>query len=58
MRTDDANHIMGLRVNSWVSILVCPLGVFLYAWFGRRPAEPDDGQANSGPQEPASTSRR
>ena len=22
MRTDDANHILGLRVNSWVSILV------------------------------------
>ena len=24
MRTDDANHILGLRVNSWVSILVVP----------------------------------
>ena len=38
MRTDDANHILGLRVNSWVSILVFLLGVFLYVWFGRRPA--------------------
>ena len=37
MRTDDANHILGLRVNSWVSVLVFLLGVFLYVWFGRRP---------------------
>jgi prolipoprotein diacylglyceryl transferase len=57
MRTDDANHILGLRVNSWVSILVFLLGVFLYVWFGRRPAEPDDGEAERGPQEPAETSR-
>ncbi len=41
MRTDDANHILGLRVNSWVSVLVFLLGVFLYVWFGRRPADPE-----------------
>jgi prolipoprotein diacylglyceryl transferase len=39
MRTDDANHILGLRVNSWVSILVFLLGVFLFVWFGRRPPD-------------------
>ena len=39
MRTDDANHILGLRVNSWVSILVFLLGVFLFFWFGRRPPD-------------------
>ena len=48
MRTDDANHILGLRVNSWVSILVFLLGVFLYVWFGRRPAESDDQEAEPG----------
>ena len=48
MRTDDANHILGLRVNSWVSILVFLLGVFLYVWFGRRPAESDDEEAKPG----------
>jgi prolipoprotein diacylglyceryl transferase len=48
MRTDDANHILGLRVNSWVSILVFLLGVFLYFWFGRRPAESDDEEAEPG----------
>ena len=37
MRTDDANHILGLRVNSWVSILVFLLGVGLFFWYGRRP---------------------
>ena len=39
MRTDDANRILGLRVNVWVSILVFALGAFLYVRFGRRPAE-------------------
>ena len=36
MRTDDANLILGLRVNVWVSILVFLLGVALFVWFGRR----------------------
>jgi prolipoprotein diacylglyceryl transferase len=53
MRTDDANHILGLRVNSWVSILVFLLGVFLYVWFGRRPAVPGEPEAESDPHEPA-----
>jgi len=41
MRTDEANRILGLRVNVWVSILVFALGAFLYVHFGRRRAEPD-----------------
>ena len=53
MRTDDANHILGLRVNSWVSILVFLLGVFLYFRFGRRPDEPDELEPESDPEEPA-----
>jgi prolipoprotein diacylglyceryl transferase len=45
MRSDEANHILGVRVNVWVSILVFLLGVFL-VWAGRhRPvALPDPGQ--------------
>jgi hypothetical protein len=31
-----------------VSILVFLLGVFLYVWFGRRPAESDDEEAEPG----------
>ena len=53
MRTDDANHILGLRVNSWVSILVFLLGVFLYVWFGRRPEDQDEPEPESDPEEPA-----
>ncbi|MEP6650514.1 MAG: prolipoprotein diacylglyceryl transferase [Lapillicoccus sp.] len=55
MRTDDANHILGLRVNSWVSILVFLLGVGLFVWFGRRPPDPagPDGEAETAPEEPA-----
>ncbi len=53
MRTDDANHILGLRVNSWVSILVFLFGVFLYVWFGRRPVDDDEPEPDSDPEEPA-----
>ena len=35
MRTDDANVILGQRVNVWTSILVFLLGVFL-VWSARR----------------------
>ena len=41
MRTDDANHILGLRLNSWVSILVfllgCAMGVGKAAVFKHIP---------------------
>ena len=37
MRTDDANHILGLRVNVWVSLLVFLIGAALYVVLGRRP---------------------
>ncbi len=37
MRTDEANLILGLRVNVWVSLLVFLLGALLYVRFGRRP---------------------
>ncbi|MDQ2755884.1 MAG: prolipoprotein diacylglyceryl transferase [Actinomycetota bacterium] len=41
MRTDDANHILGLRVNVWVSLIVFLLGAAMFVFFGRRsrPAE-------------------
>jgi prolipoprotein diacylglyceryl transferase len=50
MRTDDANHILGVRVNVWVSILVFLLGVALFVRCGRRPEEPE---APEGPEEAA-----
>jgi prolipoprotein diacylglyceryl transferase len=52
MRTDEANHILGQRVNTWVSILVFLLGLTL--WFRLRGmAEPgtprrDDASGASG----------
>jgi prolipoprotein diacylglyceryltransferase len=52
MRTDDANHILGLRVNAWVSILVLLLGVGLFVWYGRRPSDPEPAAAAS-PETPA-----
>jgi prolipoprotein diacylglyceryl transferase len=42
MRTDDANHILGMRVNVWVSLLVFLLGAGLFVWFGRRAPGEDD----------------
>jgi prolipoprotein diacylglyceryl transferase len=41
MRTDEANHILGLRLNVWTSVIVFVLGVALYRWCGRR-REPQD----------------
>jgi prolipoprotein diacylglyceryl transferase len=37
MRSDSANYILGQRVNTWVSILVFLLGVFLWWRFGTMP---------------------
>lgn len=47
MRSDSANLILGQRVNTWVSILVFLLGVYLWRRFGRmeQPAAPA-GQAD------------
>ena len=39
MRTDSANLILGYRVNTWVSILVFLLGVFLWWRFGTMSGE-------------------
>ena len=36
MRSDDANLILGLRVNVWTSVLVFLLGLTLFWWFGKR----------------------
>ena len=36
LRSDQANHILGLRVNVWTSILVFLLGVYLFRRVGRR----------------------
>ena len=36
MRTDDANRILGLRLNVWTSALVFALGVFLFRRAARR----------------------
>ena len=52
MRTDEANHVLGLRVNSWVSILVFLLGVGLFFWYGRRPPDPEP-EPETGPETPA-----
>lgn len=38
MRSDQANHILGLRVNVWTSGLVFLLGLGLFWWFRRRPS--------------------
>ena len=56
MRTDEANHVLGLRVNSWVSILVFLLGVGLFIWYGRRPQEPEP-EPETSPETPAHEAR-
>lgn len=41
LRSDEANHILGLRVNVWTSILVFLLGLALFRRAGRAPADPE-----------------
>lgn len=42
MRTDEANLILGQRVNVWVSILVFLFGAALFQWFRRRSEPPEE----------------
>jgi prolipoprotein diacylglyceryltransferase len=50
MRSDEANHILGLRVNVWTSALVFLLGVAI-VWLSRRRAAaiPEAGREPAAP---------
>jgi len=53
MRTDEANHILGLRLNVWTSVLVFLFGLALWWRFGRRAAAaeaatPEEGGDRAG----------
>ena len=52
MRSDDANIILGQRVNTWVSILVFLLGLWLWFRFRRLPVPPRPG-AESDDEDPS-----
>ncbi len=50
MRIDPAHEIAGLRVNAWVSVILCLLAVTWFVWLGRHEApqrRPGDGDADS-----------
>lgn len=36
MRTDPANHVMGMRLNVWTSLVVCAFGIGWFVLAGRR----------------------
>lgn len=38
VRIDTAVHVLGLRINVWVSIGVLLLSIFMFVWWGRRQA--------------------
>lgn len=42
LRIDEANHILGLRVNVWVAILVCAGSVVWLVWSWRKHPGPDE----------------
>lgn len=72
MRSDPANHVLGLRVNVWVSILVFLLGLAIVRWAGRtQPAgdtdvptfrregdDADDDDADAGDEDAADETHR
>jgi prolipoprotein diacylglyceryl transferase len=45
LRVDPANEIAGIRINSWVSAIVCVLSVAWFVWLGRRGSEYPPGTA-------------
>jgi prolipoprotein diacylglyceryltransferase len=53
LRVDPANEIFGVRINSWVSAIVCILSIGWFVWLGRRGSEyppgtvPADGAAEA-----------
>ncbi|MDV3221668.1 MAG: prolipoprotein diacylglyceryl transferase [Intrasporangium sp.] len=47
MRTDPATHILGQRVNTWTSILVFLVGLWLWRWFAKRPGAKEDPGADA-----------
>lgn len=47
LRTDPATFILGQRINVWVSILVCIIGVIAFVIFGRRRDYPVRGAEES-----------
>lgn len=60
MRTDEATHILGQRVNTWTSILVFLIGLAMWWWYSRRPdaheepaEEPAEEPSEEAADEPA-----
>jgi prolipoprotein diacylglyceryl transferase len=59
LRVDPANEIFGVRVNAWVSGIVCVLSVAWFVWLGRRGSEyppgtvPADGVTTMAREKPA-----
>jgi prolipoprotein diacylglyceryl transferase len=52
MRTDDATHVLGVRINVWVSILVF-LGAAVYFWLARSRGEREDPELLRGKDTPS-----
>lgn len=52
MRSDSANHILGQRVNTWVSILVFLIGLIMWIRFGRARAAGGTAPAETGDETP------
>jgi hypothetical protein len=48
MRIDPAHHVAGLRINAWVSLGICIVGVAWFVYLGRRPAPADGGGGEGG----------
>ena len=41
LRIDDAHHLLGLRINAWVSLVLFGFGVVWFVWLGRHGEEAD-----------------
>ena len=51
MRVDPANHILGLRVNTWVSGIVCVAGLVWFWLSQKRAAASEEARADTRPHD-------
>jgi prolipoprotein diacylglyceryl transferase len=57
-RIDDAHHVLGLRLNFYVAVVVLLAGVAWFVWTQRRDVEPVDSVEARAPSEPRTLARR
>lgn len=52
VRTDQANYVLGLRLNVWTAVIVFAISAFAFWYFGRRARDADPNSSHPAADEP------